>query len=342
VNGADRDALMRERLDTVRALIDRAGARAALLTARRNFAWATVGGESQVLLSSEQGVAGLLVTPTEEVVLTAVNEAARIAEEELAGLSIAVRAEPWHEPTGIDAAAARIAGGPPLDDAALEPHLRELRSVLAAPEANRMAWLAERAATTALEVVGRVTEGMTEHEVGSLATGALAAEGIRTPVVLVAADDRIERYRHPLPTGRAVRQRAMLVLVVERWGLHAAVTRFAELVPPSPDMERRLDATRAVHAAMVSATRAGDTLGDVLDAARTAYAAAGHPGEWELHHQGGIIGYQGRERIAIPNDPTVIRAGMAFAWNPSVAGAKAEETLLVDADGSRILTTSAA
>jgi Xaa-Pro dipeptidase len=120
--------------------------------------------------------------------------------------------------------------------------------------------------------------------------------------------------------------------------LHAATTRFAELEPLDEDLLGRTQAVGRVHAAMVAATRPGQTLGDVIAAAQRAYADAGHPEEWRLHHQGGIIGYRGRERIAVPGDPTRIEAGMAFAWNPSIAGAKAEETILLDGSQPRVLT----
>jgi len=93
------------------------------------------------------------------------------------------------------------------------------------------------------------------------------------------------------------------LIVAERWGLHVAVTRFAELRPPDADLSARMAATEQVHAAMIEATRSGRTLGDVFAAAQAAYADVGHPDEWRLHHQGGIIGYQGRERIAVPGDP---------------------------------------
>ncbi|HEX2843644.1 MAG TPA: M24 family metallopeptidase, partial [Candidatus Limnocylindria bacterium] len=142
----------------------------------------------------------------------------------------------------------------------------------------------------------------------------------------------------PLPTDRSLAHRAMVVLVAERWGLHAALTRFVELREPDAELAGRIRKADAVHAAMLDATRPGLTLGDVLAAAQAAYADAGHPDEWQLHHQGGIIGYQGRERIATPGDATPIREGMAFAWNPSIAGAKAEETVLLGPGGLEVLT----
>jgi Xaa-Pro aminopeptidase len=85
--------------------------------------------------------------------------------------------------------------------------------------------------------------------------------------------------------------------------------------------------------AMIAATRPGATLGAVLEAASQAYEAAGLPGEWRNHHQGGTIGYGPRERVATPGDETRLEAGMALAWNPSVPGGKAEATLLLHDDG---------
>jgi antitoxin VapB len=156
--------------------------------------------------------------------------------------------------------------------------------------------------------------------------------GVRTPVVLAAADARIAGYRHPLPGATPIRTRVMLVLVAERWGLHVALTRIRELEAPSAELARRIEGVAAVQTAMHAATRPGATLGDVFAAARAAYADVGFPDEWRDHHQGGPIGYQARERIALPDDPTIIEPGMAFAWNPSIAGAKREDTTVI-ADG---------
>jgi antitoxin VapB len=163
--------------------------------------------------------------------------------------------------------------------------------------------------------------------------------GLRAPVVLVAADERIERYRHPLPVGAPIRRRVMLVLVAERWGLNVAITRFRELEPPSDGLRARIGAVEEVEQAFHEATRAGATLGDVFAAGQRAYAAAGYPEEWRDHHQGGTIAYQGRETIATPDDATPIVAGMAFAWNPSIRGAKAEDTFVLEpGDRRRVVT----
>lgn len=338
MNSSTRRTLVEERFEAIRRILSERGAPAVLLRTRRNFAWATLGGENHVVLADETGVAGLLVTPTEAVVLTAVNEAPRIRDEELGGLPVDVEALPWHDEGATDEAARRIVGAEPLSDADLEADILPLRCVLAEPEAARLAELAGRAASAIDAALDGIEARMSEHEAASGLAGRLASEGIRTPVLLAAADERIERYRHPIPSGRLVRHRLMLVVVAERWGLHAAITGFAELEQPDAELARRKAAVEHIHSVMVSATRPGQTLGGVIAAAQAAYAEAGYPDEWRLHHQGGIIGYRGRERIAVPDDPTVIGQGMGFAWNPSITGTKAEATMIVASSGPVILT----
>jgi Xaa-Pro dipeptidase len=331
------------RLAIVRGLVLEAGASGALLSSRRNFAWLTAGGSNHVLLSSEMGVAAVLVTPRDTAVLTSRIEARRIAEEELPELQLEIHAVPWEEPDAIAREARSRAGaGGLLDDAALEPALLRHRVLLPELDRARLGWLGERAGSAIQQALDEARPGQREDEVASAAVASLGREGIRSPVVLAAADDRIERYRHPLPAAAVIHRRLMLVLVVERWGLHAALTRIREFEPPDDGLLTRIEATRAVERAMHEATEPGATLGAVLDAARAAYERSGFPDQWRLHHQGGLIGYQARERVATPGDPTVIEAGMAFAWNPSITGAKAEDTFVLGPDGARRIVTRAA
>lgn len=333
INSAQRTRLVTERLDAIRSLAaDRAGV---LLDKRRDFAWLTLGGLNHVLLATETGAAPILVTPQRAVVLAPINEAHRIADEEVAGLPIEVEALPWHEPDAAGEAARRICGGSVASATDLGRGLDALRSVLSPVEHERMAWLGQLIGAAMAELVGGATEGQTEDEVGGALAERFAAHGVRLPVLLAAADERIERYRHPLPTATPLHQRLMVVVVAERWGLHVAQTSFRELAPLSDEISRRAAGLEQVLDAMREATTVGASLGDVLDSARRAYAATGLAEEWALHHQGGTIGYASRERIVVPGDDTPIRAGMAFAWNPSARGHKLEETLFLDEGGQR-------
>jgi Xaa-Pro dipeptidase len=336
----ERRTIVARRLEAVGELLDQHDAAGVLLSSRRDFSWLTVGGLNHVVLASESGVAPVLVTGSGAVVLTPVNEAARIADEEVHGLPLPVEEVPWWDPAAIERTARqRLGRGRLLEEAAVAPAMTALRERLSGVEHARLAWLGRLARRVVDSTLAGCDDATTEEALAAAAVGGLAAAGARCPVILVAADDRIDRFRHPLPTERLVEQRVMLVVVAERWGVHAALTGMRELDAPSAELERRNDAVRRVLSTMRDATQPGRTLGDVLDAARARYAELGFPDEWRLHHQGGTIGYQGRERIATPADATVIAPGMAFAWNPSVRGAKAEETLYLDTDGTARIVT---
>jgi Xaa-Pro dipeptidase len=65
---------------------------------------------------------------------------------------------------------------------------------------------------------------------------------------------------------------------------------------------------------------------------------AGFPDEWRLHHQGGMAGFAAREVIASPETRQEVRVGQAFAWNPSITGAKAEETFVLTDNGPEVIS----
>jgi antitoxin VapB len=64
----------------------------------------------------------------------------------------------------------------------------------------------------------------------------------------------------------------------------------------------------------------------------------GFPTEWQQHHQGGIAGYEPRENLASPTSTEVIVEGQVLAWNPSIAGVKMEDTILVGVHSNELLT----
>jgi Xaa-Pro dipeptidase len=157
--------------------------------------------------------------------------------------------------------------------------------------------------------------------------------------LLAAADARISRHRHALPFGATIERRAMLVVSAERGGLYANLTRFVELDELDTELARRSRACEEILRRMrEEATRPGRTLADAFDDCRRFYRDAGFPDEERLHHQGGLTGYASREVIATPATRQTIVPGQAFAWNPSITGAKAEETFVLTADGPEVVT----
>jgi Xaa-Pro aminopeptidase len=188
------------------------------------------------------------------------------------------------------------------------------------------------------EAAATVEAGMTEHEVAGALAAACRRRGLTVTVLLAAADERIAMHRHPLPVGRTIERRAMLVASAERGGLYANLTRIVELDEPDREEERRVRACERILARMrEEASRRGRTLAEAFDDCRRFYAEEGFPEEWRLHHQGGLTGYASRELIATPSTDDVIEPGQAFAWNPSITGAKAEETFLLTEHGPELI-----
>jgi antitoxin VapB len=172
--------------------------------------------------------------------------------------------------------------------------------------------------------------GMTEIEAAAEVAAACRRRGLFAPVILAAGDDRIGRFRHPVSSSARFHRRAMLVVCAERGGTYANMTQFVHFEEPDRDWLRQRDATETILRRLrEEATKPGRSLGEIFADAVRYYREAGFPDEWMHHHQGGMTGYATREVVATPESDVDVQTGMAFAWNPSVQGAKSEETFVL-------------
>jgi antitoxin VapB len=133
----------------------------------------------------------------------------------------------------------------------------------------------------------------------------------------------------------------MLVLCFRHQGLVSALTRMVYFGEAPEALRQLAEAAARVDAQAIAGTRPGRTLGELYEILRRAYAREGAPDAIEQHHQGGTIAYLGRETLARPGALERIEEGQAFAWNPSIRGAKSEDTMLLTAHGPEIITAMA-
>ncbi len=319
-----------------------------LLRTHANFSWITGGRSNGIDLSQDLGVATVLVTAEgRRAVIADTIEIRRFVEEELAGQEAVPLELPWSEGaadpgrvvakarellgTGASLAADWPAGGGGLPD--LRGEISRLRYRLTAAEIDRFRSLGRDAGEALGEVCRGLEPGWTEREIARRAAGALAARGAAAVVLLVAADERIERFRHPVPTDARWRRSVMVVVCARRAGLTAALTRIVWASPVPDEVRRRTRAAAEVNARLLAATRPGVTGSELFGVAERAYAELGFPGEEHLHHQGGACGYLSRDWIAHPRSTERVESPQAFAWNPSITGTKVEETCIVS-DGN--------
>jgi Xaa-Pro aminopeptidase len=222
----------------------------------------------------------------------------------------------------------------------VEGALAACRYQLTPPELERFRQLGVEAGEVVGGLLKGIEPGLTEQEVARSAAAALAARGIRAVVNLVAADERLRKFRHPVPTERRWEKVLMLVVCARRGGLIVSLSRIICAGAAPEELLRRTEAAAAVNAALLAATRPGATGAALSRTAARAYAAAGHAGEERLHHQGGAAGYRTRDWVAHPASTEVVRPGQAFAWNPSVTGTKVEETIVAHEDGVEVVTAT--
>lgn len=322
---------------------------AVLLSRRCNFSWYTCGARNFVGHAADAGNSWLLVDRRRAIVLTNNIESPRLRREELDDRGIEAVDWEWHDSAAQrDAMSALTSGQAVAADAPvaglelgrLGADFDRLRYALLPSEIERYRGVCTDVISAVESAARQVQADMTEHEVAGLLSAQIRRRGLLEWVVLVAADRRLRDFRHPLPTAQTVRERVMLVTCSDRGGLIAACSRIVSLAPLDDDIRRRHRSVCTVDAALWDATRPGATLGEIFAQAQAAYDQTGYGEQWRLHHQGGAIGYQPRDSRACPDDATAAVENQAFAWNPSIAGTKSEDTILCTPDGGQLLGES--
>lgn len=305
-----------------------------LIRRNENVAWITGGAvELRVLTPCETGVASLLVTAEgKRYYFTTENEAPRLHDEEFGALDFEPVLFPWYADETAQAAA-KLADGPLGSDTpvpGLTPvNLYPLRAALTETEIERYRWLGTETAEATVESLHEVEPGLSEYDLEAITAANLLRRGILPSVYLYAVDDRILKYKHAVARGKRLKQYAMLNLCTRKWGLCISITRFIHFGGLPAELAARFKAAAQVNAALLDASRVGATSSELFRVAQAAYADEGFPGEEKFHHQGGPTGYGEREWVATPNGTETVVNNQAFAWNPSIRGGKAEDTVLL-------------
>ncbi|WP_224240807.1 M24 family metallopeptidase [Hyalangium gracile] len=308
------------------------------------FAWATCGGSNVVLLTTDVGVAEVLITREGAWVLTDAIEAARLEEEEVPR-GLPIWSSPWAQREQREAFVESKRGGgqvasdrPTGKEVPLPAELVDARHSLLPEELERYRVLGRDAAEAMTEVLLAAKPEWTGWQLAGAGAEALWARGIHPALTLVGEERRLPLHRHATASRERLGARAMLVFCARRHGLFANLTRFVYFREPSA-IERKLavDVAR-VEAAAFRTSRPGVALGEVYAAMVEAYAACGHPGAQAFHHQGGSCGYLSRDDVALPGSKVLLQPSNAMAWNPSLPGSKIEDTVVVSNQGIELLT----
>ncbi|GAB2825562.1 M24 family metallopeptidase [Alpinimonas psychrophila] len=360
------DHLRAERIShalvAVRRLQEKKGIENVVLTTPGAVAWVTGGMNPPIDRTAATDLVWVCISASRCVIVTTQIEAPRLIAEmqpELFGIDVV--GVPWWDAVAMvnaSALALGVAGDVDLHKIGSDGHpgfgldisddIISARMSLCSAETDELRSLGRDATAAVQEVLKAWTPGETDFQIQARISAAMELVGADCPVLLVGADDRIAKFRHPIARGASANRLVMAVLVARRSGLHVALTRYASAGKPAESLLEGLAAAKRIHVKTLSAHLSGSTYGSVLEAIDEAYAAEGHSGAWREHYQGGPIGYAQREFEISPvqtdsrwwQEP--ISPGNAVAWNPSVAGGgKDEDTYIVGKNGAHEWITSA-
>jgi Xaa-Pro aminopeptidase len=332
------------KLCLLRDLAARNGVDAILLQRVSSIAWVTGGAAAYVNIASSKAEYVLLVTAKEQYLISNNIEAPRLEkEEQLQVQGWNFQLSPWFE---TENAVLYLTRGLKLGmdhyfqgAVDLSGEIARLRANLNLEEGNRFRMLGQLCAQAMDATARSVHPGQTEYEIAGLLAEEAQRRGVQATVNLIATDERIFNFRHPLPTGKKLDHYVMIVLCGRRWGLVCSLTRLVHFGKLPEEIRRKSQAVAKVDATMIAATRPGQTLGQVFTSAQRAYAAVGYADEWKLHHQGGPAGYEPREYLATPGSKEKVLAGQVYAWNPSITGTKSEDSVLINPEGFEVLSS---
>jgi len=331
--------------DRLDQYLQTAGLEAVWFARPNTFAWLTGGGDNVVDRAGDIGVAAVGYDGKETRVVTDNIEAPRLRDEELDS-GVAVETFDWHAQSLAEAVseASPAPAAADFDVPGFESvDATRLRQPLTDSQIEQYRELGRDTADAVETVARKVEPSHTELDVTAVLRQELEGRGIATPVVLVGSAERAQSYRHYTSTDTELGDYALISVTAQRNGLHVSTTRAVAFDPPEWLAERTRKATR-VETSALAATQAvgreGGTAGDVFAAIQDAYAEVGWEGEWQNHHQGGAAGFAGREWIATPGHESEVALPQGYAWNPTIDGAKSEDTYLVSDDDIELLSAT--
>ena len=340
------EAELSVKLERLRKMMAANNVAAVHLAKLGNLAWLLCGGDALVSFA-DPPVAEAVVTQQKVVVLMQEVERDRL-EQEAFPPGVDALYYPWFD-AGARAVVLRellgtgrvMADTPTLDGAEFRDFW-PLRVPLLDAELERYRTLGRDAAAAFTEALGEVTPGQSEHEVAARVAFSLRRRGVQPALILVAADARLQRYRHPLPTENVFNERVMAVACARRGGLYANLTRLVSAKAlPNTDRDR-YSRLLSVESTILNYTQHGILGRELFTEMQGAYRSAGFGDEWTRHHQGGPCGYETRDWVLQEGGEKMLQDGSAYAWNPSLPGLKVEDTVLLHNDKLEVLTADPA
>jgi len=336
---------VREKERRVREFLRSKGFSALLLKRQANFSWMTCGGLNLVGITTDIGQTTLLITQDEKFAITNNIEGPRIEKEELLSeQGYTIKTFPWYEDREVQIVKDIVGNGGlasdwPFPGATPVPEeVARLRYSLTNEELERYKWLGDKVSFALEKTLSETKPEEKESEAVGRLLAELWKDRIDIVTVMAAADERAFNFRHPIPTEKRVKRYLMVSVNARKWGLIVSLTRFVHFGKTPSDLKKKYMDNVLIDCTFMAHTRPGVVATEVLKKGIVMYEKLGYPDEWKLHHQGGSIGYTGRDYRTNFQTNEVVQENQAFTWNPSLTGTKSEDTIVAKKNGPEMIT----
>jgi Xaa-Pro dipeptidase len=336
---------IKEKERRVRDFLRSKGLKALLLKRQANFSWMTCGGLNLVGITTEMGATSLLITENSKFVISNNIEAPRMMNEEgLGKQGFVIKTFPWHEDQEVSVIRELVGESPFGSDVLFQnatvvaEDVARLRYSLTPEEQERYRWLGEKVSLALEKTLMKTKKGEKESEVVGRLCSEIWKDRIDPITLMGAADDRVTNFRHPIPTEKKIKKYLMVSICARKWGLIVSLTRFVYFGRLPKELRKKYEANVFIDCTFMAHTRPGVPAREVFQKGIDAYQEKGYPDEWKLHHQGGSIGYTGRDYRVHLKSPDIVQENQAFTWNPSITSTKSEDTILATSKGLEMIT----
>jgi Xaa-Pro aminopeptidase len=335
------------KVERIKKLLNSENLDALYLTRQSNFAWVTAGSSNVVTICTEDGVASILVTNDgRRFAITNAVEEARMKEEQLLEqLGFEVISQPWYENRNEEFIK-KIVGS--IDKVGADVHFGNARMIqekanllrysLTYNEICRYQYLGDYMSEALEKYLATVKPGMTEYDITGGIAEALWPKQIDQVLFLVAADERILRHRHAVPTMNRLKKSLMVSCNGRYKGLITTTTRMVYFGAPPSGLLEQYRKTAEIECRMIAATRPGvdDLVPHMIG--KEAYKEFGYEEMYYKHHQGGPQGYYNREYLVCELKHETTQLNQCYCYNPVVSGTKTEDAFIAMEEGALFIT----
>lgn len=326
---------------------DQFGYDALLIGTTANFAWASCGGDNHILLDTQGGSCILVITRNKKYCIANRMDARRLEEQELVGLGFEVVSLKWFETPITDYALSLVKGMRVLSDISLPgtecnfQMFHKLHYPLMEQEIARYREIGADTEQAIVQVAQIARRGLTGNDIAAAIVSEYAQRQMQVTCMIIGVDDEISRYRHPLPWGKPIEKRLMLVLSVKRYGLNVPITRIIHFGDAmDAEIERKYQVACTIEAQTILSCVPEAKFYDISMMQKDLYRQFGYEKEWEEHYVGGLTGYMANDASFCTDREARMVDRQTFNWYVTITGVNVEETMAIMGDTQEIFTVT--